>query len=534
VRIIRVAMRLGLLALLGLLSALACASRRPTRVPAAATWSLRCSDVVGPGERGRALPLAVRPGCVAHLDLEPSPRDRGLSIVVEIEGRDAELRLLRARSDGLELPTPAFERIAAGRRLSFSTGVQWSGDADRIRLLVGNTSEDDLVVDAVRVRRDHAVPAHPVGAILAAEHYSEVAVASGDRDASVWLPLPALHGGQVPLDVQTELDPPDSGRIELVRHDAINWGLLAHFPASKQHARVAIAWRATVLVRDVLPDERPRIYPQLEGDAAWLEATTTADASDPRASALARALAADAGDDPAMRLRAMLGWISALPAPSELPSARPGDDGGNRSSALLVSPTRMNCTGTTNVASTLGRALGIPSRHVAGILADEALMTHAVNEFLVGGSWVRIEPQNGETVAQDYMVVLRVVPIGDEGADSVDPDRWGAPGVPMYSLVEAVGERSRLVLAEQTEHFKGCPRCDNAARHVATIHDDSIHRIERLHDHAREVWVRDRDAAIVSGDGSVTSSARARASSIASVDDLERLIEKIAADSARR
>jgi hypothetical protein len=454
--------------------------------------------------------------------------DRGVSITVELDGEDAEVRLLRERKDGTGIEPPDFAETRAGERLSFSTGVQATGYAERSRIVVTNTSTGLLTPGTVRVTQDDDVPPHPVGAIIRADHHSEVAVSPGRGSAKVWLPLPVNHGAQVPLDVNPRLEPADAGTIELVRHGPTNWGLLARFEPSARHPRVVIAWTATVLVRDVLPAERVHFYPETAGDEAWLQATISADAQDARARAIAERLIANAGDEPSQRLSALLAWLSGLEPPAQSAVGAPNDDS-NRASALLVAPARANCTGTTNVASALGRALGIPTRHVAGILTGEAMMTHAVNEFLVGNprTWVRIEPQTGETVAQDYMVVLRVVPTHDEGPASIDRERWGAPGVPMYSLVEAVDERTRLVLADETDHFPDCPRCDNGAERLAVLQDTSLQRIEQLHARARELWERDRTRWITSANEQAASVERSRAADVDTLDELERLLDDI-------
>ncbi|MBC8068739.1 MAG: transglutaminase domain-containing protein, partial [Deltaproteobacteria bacterium] len=242
--------------------------------------------------------------------------------------------------------------------------------------------------------------------------------------------------------------------------------------------------------------------------------------------AIARELVASAGADPAARLAALFDWLEALP-PMPGPDA-PDPHPGNQSSQLLFAPARANCTGSTNVTCALGRALGIPTRHVAGILTGEALQTHAVNELLLGNprSWVRVEPQLGALVQHDYIVVLRIASPLDEGPASVDPERFATPGVPMYTLIEGLGERTRLTLDDVPEHFEGCPRCDNAAQRLGVLEDTSLERMQRLHARAAELWQRDRARWIATPRAGLPD-ARRQASAIARLDDLETLLQRL-------
>lgn len=255
---------------------------------------------------------------------------------------------------------------------------------------------------------------------------------------------------------------------------------------------------------------------------AWLTATTIADAEDPRARTIGASLAEQAGEDPLARAAALRTWLADLGPPSTNRASQSASD-------VLASGGRANCTGSANLATALGRALGIPTRHVAGVLTDDRLITHSIVELSVGTrrAWLRVEPQNGEVVGDDYMIALRIVTLADEGSTALDPTRWGAPGVPMRALVEALRGGERLTERSETERFAGCPRCDNAATRIATLTDTSPVRMTTLLRRSVAAWARDRETALTSSAMDSIARTQSDARVIATLDELERFVAAV-------
>lgn len=474
--------------------ALACAStaacRRERDVvvpPASLHWQLRCDGVE---HRDVRLPVRIPRGCVLRSELPVPDAPTGIVAQLDVDRVPELVALVRERGDGLWLPQPPFVASPHAGGLRLSTGPIASGYATKMRLVIGNGDGEPTTVRAASVSELAEVPPHPVGSIVRLEHHTDLDIAAGSTVAELWLPVPLAFGGQVPLELHAALEPADAGELELVRDGEVNLGLVARFAARDVPGRVSVSWTAVVLVRDVLPDERATIAELADSPLDWLSSTTLIDADAELARSIAQTIAAGHGESQS-RVARLREWLAKLEFPAELAES-------NQSTDVLATGGRANCTGSANMAAALGRALGIPSRHLAGVVTDDQLQTHSIVEQRLGtpAVWRRIEPQDGSVVADDYMIVLRVVTPVDEGEAAMDPQRIGAPGVPMRALVEVLKGADRIEHRLETEWFPGCARCDNAATRRATLHDVSLVEMRRLHERARKLWECRVDAAI--------------------------------------
>lgn len=450
-----------------------------------------------------------------RIHLDTTKPLRGLVAEVDAE-REAPIFLIRERVDGRRLPVPSFVASPGPHGVRMSSGEIASEYATAMRVAIGSDADEPLTVHGATVTELPAVPPHPVASIIALEHHNDLDIAPGKVAAALWLPLPAVIGGQVPLDVRAWLEPADAGELEIVRDGPVNVGLVVHFPPRATAVRVSVSWTGVVLVRDVLPEERAT-FPELSAlSENWLAATALADANAPEAQRIAMPIVAAHADDEARAL-ALHEWLDGL-------ELVPPGAASNSATDVLASGSRAKCTGSANMAVALGRAIGVPTRHLAGVVTDDRLQTHSIVEMRLGTppSWRRFEPQNGTVVADDYMVVMRVVPPRDEVAAAMDPRRIGAPGVPLRILIEGLEGTERLGYRDDTEWFPGCPRCDNAATRQATLQDVSLEEVRRLHDRARRTWDCRLDAAI--REGSVTRLHREGDQDIATLDDLARYV----------
>lgn len=478
-------------------------------------WQLRCP---GQGDRTVTPPVQVPRDCVVRIELDATEPQRGLVVEVDAE-REPEVVLIRERSDGRRLPPPVFTASAGARGVHLTSGPIASEHAKAMRLWIVNSDGTPLTVHGAAATEQREVPPHPVASIIELEHHNDLDIHAGEVAASLWLPLPATIGGQVPLDLRAWLEPADVGEIELVREGPVNLGLVVHFPPRATPVRVSVSWTAVVLVRDVLPEERATLAEPRATPEDWLASTAVIDASAIEARQFAAPILEAHPDDEA-RSVVLRDWLAARELVGEGPRSQQSTD-------VLISGSRANCTGSANLAAALGRALGIPTRHIGGIVTDDRLQTHSVVEMRLGAPpvWRRIEPQDGSVVGEDYMVVMRVVSPRDEAAAALDPRRIGAPGVPLRILIEAEKGVERLGYRDDTTWFPGCPRCDNAATRRATLQDVSLDALRRLQTRAQQSWQQRVDAAIRERNVARLDRSGDAAAKITTVDALTRYLD---------
>lgn len=398
-----------------------------------------------------------------------------------------------------------------------------------MRVFVNNPHGAPVFVDSVIASQNSANPPHPVGYLLSAEHYSELEIQPGPTTARVWLPLPVTHASQIPLWLDVETHPPEVASTRFVAHDDTNWGVVFSFPSETKVDDFTIHWRAVVLVREVLPHERSRIYAEPAGAEGWLARTVAADSEDELIVEIAQGLAAgsQASKD---QLQRLVGWTSERLRDESAAAMTPEFEGVRVDASATIRRRGANtaCTEFANVTTALGRALGLPTRQISGYPVGEALLTHSVNEVYLGpeAGWRRVEPQLSDVAYPEAkFVVVRVVRQQDEGPPSMAPQRWAAPGVPMYSLIENLEGAERLHLRARTRHFEGCPKCANRADHVATIEDEDSQHLDAVFAEAGRQWRVSRAELVEGGSLSSVMEPRLALSDARSVQQLERALE---------
>jgi hypothetical protein len=295
---------------------------------------------------------------------------------------------------------------------------------------------------------------------------------------TVYHPLPALHQGQVPLAFRVTSDP--AGAITSLsitrrweRDDVLAIGVEAS-------SRTSIHLEAIVLETEVADPERLADFATESADPSeWLVATAIVQSDDPEIVKAALEATATAVTDEE-KVAGLLSWLTNNMTGTEWPSSL---------DASAVFDARMgSCTGYANLGAALGRAVGVPSRVVAGYPAwYSPLQTHYIDEFyLEGRGWVRYEPQSTQPgVPQHYMTVVSVVHPEQEGKEAVSTDRWSAMGVPWMTLTEYDGD---LRYYYSNDLFEVCPECDHGAFGVFNVGLEHLARLDALAEAGKTRW----------------------------------------------
>jgi hypothetical protein len=149
-----------------------------------------------------------------------------------------------------------------------------------------------------------------------------------------------------------------------------------------------------------------------------------------------------------------------------------------------------SCTAFANLASAVGRALGVPTRHLANILVGMSQDMHSISEFYLGPQlgWRRVEPQQRTpTVPEDYVLAIATITEAHEGTDALLGRKWVMPGAPRYEFTESV-DHDELLEPVYPNHFGDCDGCSNRADPQATLRGD----VTSVFAAARTSWQSDR------------------------------------------
>jgi hypothetical protein len=303
------------------------------------------------------------------------------------------------------------------------------------------------------------------GALLAGDHVERFRVLA-DAPTAVYTPLPIDFATQVPLYVELTVTPPEVvDHIEYTTEPEHDWGAKVFLRSTDRD--VTLAWRAVVMTRTVSDAERPTAFAASSPPDRWLRATRIADASDPTIARVARIVGHE-GESPSDRMQATLRFVTQYLHSTTVHGL----------SATTVFATRSaTCTGYANAAAALGRALGVPTRHITNILVGAPQQLHSIDEFYLGPElgWRRVEPQRtATTLRDDYGMILRIVLPEDEGADALAAHDGSLPGVPLHEFSEPVDGSTRLRRAVSS-HFTGCPSCISRAERQAVFRGDPVH-----------------------------------------------------------
>ncbi len=481
-----------------------------------------CQTVTSAAHGARALQLA--PGCAAWQDAVL--RDTAHAVRFEAFAQGApgpnDLALVGYFPDGglapgfLTARAPLLEN--SGWQALPGRDVLDSSSLRTTRALLNNTGAQVLTFDDLVAVQDTPNPAARVGALLHAHHGSAFSLSPGAENAVVWVPLPLDWAAQTPLDVELSVTPAGlASSIEYSADDLGNWGARVHFAADAGADQLELHWDGVMLVRDVPESERPTVFATQVDPARWTQPSPVADFGDPALAQTAASLVS-AGDDAETRMSRVLEWTS-----SHITYGfAPGQTGLD---ATSVYRSRMgSCTGYGNLASAMGRAVGVPTRTVAALLVGVAQQTHSINEFYLGPQrgWRRVEPQSPQlSVPEAYVFGIRLVEPADEGSAATDAGRWWAmPGVPLDTLVEVKQGAGRLGFALLEHPFSGCAECDNAAEVQAVLHG-APERMKTLFSAARTAWARDVAERLAGHPDPARASARQAFTSAQDLDGVE-------------
>jgi transglutaminase-like putative cysteine protease len=368
-----------------------------------------------------------------------------------------------------------------------------------------------------------------VGALVSAVHHNELDYADGEEAGIVWLPLPIDHATQVPLYVELVVDPPAIVEQVSYQLDAYrNFGAVVELVVDDTADGVSFHWEAVVVTRDVSSQERPIFYAATNDPQEWTVATPVADASHEGIAAVAAAITATS-PTPLQRMEALLEWTSTN---IDYPSDWSGIESLDATATFELGES--SSTGFANLATALGRALGLPTRTIGDLYVGElgvgqSQQTHYMNEFYLGEElgWRRVEPQATVTVLpEEYALALRIAVIDDEGDAAFADELWSYPGVPLRSMVYPVAGYSRMIWNYEPQYFADCATCDNRAELVAALEGTQT-AMAVVFDRARELWQRDLEAYV---DGTLDQQimdARRAALEATTLDDITAILDQI-------
>ena len=396
--------------------------------------------------------------------------------------------------------------------------------SDQLTLVLDNEGAEPIQVDdvvAVEIVDPIVVPGH----LLAAEGYDAITCSSGTEEAVLWLPLPLMHGVQVPLDVEFVVDPPGAfSKVEYSLDPEGNLGVLVHVDPATEFDEASLSMKSVVLTREATADEMTALYPAAGDPSSWLAATEVVQWQDPDLDAAALKVVAGL-TDPLSKLSAILGWTSTyVTNPSQLTSL----------DALSVFKTKNgSCTGFANLGAAAGRAAGVPARSVANYLVGMAQQTHYIDELWLGpeAGWRLVEPQGTLTLLPpEYAVVVRLDLVDDESAAAMDPSSgWAIPGVPFKSLLRAVAGADRCQATYPSQvAFPECPECDHKATYQAGLKGDKA-RVVSVFERARALWGTTLATLQVKGPDAAEQQLRAQALSARDLDAVEALLAELEA-----
>jgi hypothetical protein len=376
----------------------------------------------------------------------------------------------------------------------------------------------DLHVDDIVVVQDVPNPAAQVGSLLVARHVDQIGLTAGAAAATVFTPLPIDYASQVPLYLELTVDPASAvERIEYVTEAEHDWGAIIHFAAGASAANLRLEWRSVALVRFVPQAELPSVYTKLGDPAAWTQPSAIAESNYAPLVSLASGLVS-ASAPPADKMAAILGWTSKHLG------------GGTGVMAGLDAKTVFDshvtsCTGYANTAMAMGRALGVPARHVTNILVGMSQDMHSINEFWLGESlgWRRVEPQSaGSFVLDDYGFIMRLVLPADEVGSTM-----GFPGVPLNEFTEYRQQQDRFTTPATFKGvFTDCSTCGNHADRQAPLRGAGTD-LDTLFESARAKWQTDRAAYAAGGVSATRLTARRKFVDARSIEDVRQILSEL-------
>jgi hypothetical protein len=276
-------------------------------------------------------------------------------------------------------------------------------------------------------------------------------------------------------------------------------------------------------VRRVTDAEVPDVYAARSAPDRWLVSSGIAQSSDPSIAATANGLVTT-GMSPLDRMMHILTWTS-----TSIGGGIPqGLD------AKTVFDTRIaSCTGYTNIAMAMGRAVGVPTRHVTNILAIGAQDMHSIDEFYLGPAlgWRRVEPQGTlPRVPDDYGFIMRLVLPEDESPTPNRPSPGGPlmSGIPLHEFPEIEsGAEGITPLETFAPRFTDCSFCPSSAVPQADLRDVSADQMKSLFASARAHWQADLTEYAAGGLSSGKMTARRKALDAKTASDVTAILSAL-------
>jgi hypothetical protein len=383
----------------------------------------------------------------------------------------------------------------------------------------------DLTIDDVIAVQDQPNPVPKVGALLRATQIHKFSYTPGSTPASVYLSLPIDWASQTPLYTELVVTPPEVvDHVSYALENERNWGATITFAAGAPSDAVRVRWDAVLLERSVPSAELPEVFAAESSPDAWLAASPIADASNAGIASTAQALVTPAMT-PLDRMLAVIGWTS---------KAMTGTGDMTGLDATTVFNARVSsCTGYANLAMAMGRAVGVPARHVTNILVEGSQDMHSIDEFYLGPSlgWRRVEPQaTWPRVPDDYAVVMRLVLPGDE---SPTPNRSSVEGplmsgIPLHWQLETLsGASSFSYSTDTTSNFTDCSFCPSQSLPQADLRDVSADQMKTLFASARAHWQADLAEYAAGGLSSAKMAARRKAQDAKTAADVSAILSAL-------
>jgi hypothetical protein len=463
-----------------------------------ATGPAACKTVTSGAKHGQRA-LVLPSGCRAYQKTSAFTAGEGVrfdyftrgGVVGPFDARILVSETVALNTDGLASAPKDWTALA-------SRGAAPTAGSKSLFLMISNMNGaldypqpdgDDLFADDIVAVQDGADPPPQVGTLLRATHFDQFGYAPGASPGSIYVSLPIDWASQTPLHFELTVTPKEIvDHVTYAVEEEHNWGATIAFAPNAKADTVVLRWDSVVLTRAVPDAELPTVFAAQAAPDQWLAASEIADFTYAPIGQTAQGLVTS-GMTPLDKMLAVIGWTS---------SSLGGTGQLTGLDATTVFKTRTSsCTGYANLAMAMGRAVGVPTRHVTNIMVGEAQDMHSIDEFYLGPDlgWRRVEPQGtAPRVPDDYGFIMRLVLPGDESplANRASPGGPLMSGIPLHEFTETLAGPEHITqAASYVQTFNDCTYCGTRADSQADLRDVSADAMKALFDRARASWQKD-------------------------------------------
>lgn len=367
-----------------------------------------------------------------------------------------------------------------------------SDNVNTISVVINNNHDKNIQIKKIDALQSGENPATKSATLLEATHETILKILPNSDVKDIWMPLPIDYASQVPLWIHVQATP--SAVVHTIRYsedDIGNWGTIIELnnniaPGTEIHLR----WDGIVLTKMINEDERSEVYRAESDPTVWLQSTKTAESQYQPISDLAINLTKNDSDF-LKKIADLSFW--------EVKNLRFPTDHDNNDAITTFNDRRANCVGFANLASAMGRAIGVSTRSIANYMVDDTSQsTHFINEFYLGpnSGWRRIEPQSGVSipVPEDLYFIIHKDTPDNESEIAFNQGNWGMSGTPYNSMVNNLNDSSaNVTFLLALNIFPDCPAdalCDNRAEHWLDLRG-SHEEMKNLFEIARKNWQYD-------------------------------------------